>query len=306
MTESTDDPYITDEAEGAAWRLLLGDSCERLAELATESVDLSIYSPPFASLFVYSPSIRDIGNCATRAEFVEQYGFVIREMFRLTKPGRLSCVHIAQTSTTQVTDGVIGLSDLRGAVIDAHVKAGWVYHGDITIDKNPQAQAIRTHSKSLLFVQLEKDSTWSRPALADYVLVFRKPGDNLVPVRPVNNGDLTREDWIAWASPCWYDIRESATLNAAVARENEDERHICPLQLPLIERCVRLWSNPGETILSPFAGIGSEGVGAIRHGRRFIGCELKSAYWNVACRNLRDAEYAADLPTLFDPVGESA
>jgi DNA modification methylase len=294
------DVYVTDEAEGEGWRLLLGDSCERLAELDTASVDLSVYSPPFASLFVYSPSIRDIGNCATRAEFIEQYSYVIRETFRVTKPGRLSCVHIAQTSTTQVSDGVIGLSDLRGGVIEAHVKAGWVYHGDITIDKNPQAQAIRTHSKSLLFVQLEKDSTWSRPALADYVLVFRKPGDNAVPVRPVENGDLTREDWIAWASPCWYDIRESATLNAAVARENEDERHICPLQLPLIERCVRLWSNPGETILTPFAGIGSELVGALRHGRRAIGVELKPSYFRVAVENCRRAEHDANLPTLFD------
>lgn len=296
----TDDMYVSDEDFGAGWRLLLGDSCERLGELDAESVDLSIYSPPFASLYVYSPSIRDIGNCASTDEFVEQYSFVIREMFRATKPGRLSCVHIAQTSTTQVTHGVIGLSDLRGAVIAAHVKAGWVYHGDITVDKNPQAQAIRTHSKALLFVQMEKDSTWSRPALADYVLLFRKPGDNPVPVTPVANGEVTREDWIRWASPCWYDIRESDTLNAAVARESEDERHICPLQLPLIERAVKLWSNPGELVLSPFAGIGSEGYVAIKRGRRFIGCELKPSYWATACENLRRAEYETNLPTLFD------
>lgn len=301
----SDDPYVTDEAGGESWRMLLGDSCERLDEVPDRSVDLSIYSPPFAALYVYSPSIRDIGNCASRDEFMEQYGYVIRHMFRVTKPGRLSCVHVAQTSTTLSTDGVIGVRDLRGPIIEAHIAAGWVYHGDITIDKNPQAQAIRTHSKSLLFVQLEKDSTWSRPALADYVLIFRKPGENAVPVRPVQNGDLTRDDWIAYASPCWYDIRESDTLNVAVARENEDERHVCPLQLGLIERAVRLWSNPGELILSPFGGIGSEGVGAIRHGRRYLGIELKVSYWSTACDNLRKAEYEASLPTLFDQPAEA-
>ncbi len=180
-----------------------------------------------------------------------------------------------------------------------------MHHGDVTIDKNPQAQAIRTHSKALLFVQMEKDSTWSRPALADYLLFFRKPGENAVPVRPVENGDLTREDWIAWASPCWYDIRESDTLNAAAGREDADERHIAPLQLGLIERCVRLWSNPSEVVFSPFAGIGSEGVGAIRNGRRFHGVELKASYFRTAVENLRRAEYEASLPTLFDQPVEA-
>lgn len=296
------DSYVTNEESGAAWRLLLGDSCERLGELGDESVDLSVYSPPFASLYTYSPSPRDLGNCASVAEFIEHYRFVIAEVLRVTKPGRLTAVHIAQVATQLAKDGVIGLVDFRGAVIKAYVDAGWIYHGDITVDKNPQAQAIRTHSKALLFVQMEKDSTWSRPALADYVLLFRKPGDNAVPVTPVENGEVTRNDWIAWASPCWYGIQESATLNAAEARSEEDERHICPLQLPLIERAIRLWSNPGELVLSPFAGIGSEGFVAIKHGRRFIGCELKPSYWATACENLRRAEYEANLPTLFDEV----
>ncbi len=300
----TEDVYVTDEEAGEAWTLWLGDSCERLGEVPDESVDLSVYSPPFRNLYVYSASVRDLGN-STGGLFMEQYAYVIRHMFRLTKPGRICAVHVAQVPTTQVNDGVIGVSDLRGPIIDAHIAAGWVYHGDVTVDKNPQAQAIRTHSKALLFVQMEKDSTWSRPALADYLLFFRKPGENAVPVRPVENGDLTREDWIAWASPCWYDIRESDTLNAAAGREEADERHIAALQLGLIERCVRLWSNPGEVVFSPFAGIGSEGVGAIRNGRRFHGIELKASYFRTAVENLRKAEYEASLPTLFDQPQEA-
>jgi len=294
------DAYVEEETTGVGWTMKLGDSCERLGELDDRSVDLSIYSPPFSSLYTYSPSPRDIGNCSSIEEFLEHYRFVIREVSRVTKPGRLTVVHIAQVSTTQATHGVIGLTDLRGAVIAAYVGEGWVYHGDITVDKNPQAQAIRTHSKALLFVQMEKDSTWSRPALADYILLFRKPGDNAVPVTPVANGDVTREDWIRWASPCWYDIRESDTLNAAEGRSEADERHICPLQLPLIDRAIRLWSNPGELVLSPFGGIGSEGVGALRRKRRYIGIELKSSYYATAVANLQRAEYEADLPTMFD------
>lgn len=290
------DAYVEDEAVGEHWKLLLGDSCVRLAEFPDESVDLSVYSPPFSHLFVYSPSERDLGNSANDDEFIEHYGYVIREMLRLTRPGRLSCVHVAQLSNTKVTHGVTSLRDFRGKVIAAHVAAGWLFHGEVTIDKNPQAQAVRTHSQALLFVQLRRDSIMSRPALADYVLVFRKPGENAVPVLP----DVDNDTWIEWARPIWYGIRESDTLNAAVAREDADERHICPLQLPLIERCVRLWSNPGETVLSPFAGIGSEGVGALRAGRRFIGVELKPAYWQVAAANLRRTEWELSQPNLFD------
>lgn len=294
----TTDGYVTDDAEGQGWRLMLGDSCERLGELPDESVDLSIYSPPFASLYVYSPTDRDIGNCANRDEFVEHYGFVIRENLRVTKPGRLSCVHVAQVPTTKANQGVTGLTDFRGDVIRAHVEAGWIFHGEVTVDKDPQAQAIRTKSQALLFVQLERDSTMSRPALVDYVLMFRKPGKNKVPVVP----DVPRETWINWAHGCWYGIRESATLNYQSARDNADERHICPLQLPLIERCIRLWSNKGETVLSPFAGIGSEGYVALQQGREFVGCELKASYWTAAVKNLKAAEYEANLPTLEDAL----
>jgi hypothetical protein len=290
--------YVTDEAAGQNWRLLLGDSCERLSELPGSSVDLSVYSPPFSHLYVYSPSERDLGNCADDAEFLEHYGFVIRETLRLTRPGRLSCVHVAQLTNTKVTHGVSSLRDFRGKVIAAHVAAGWLFHGEVTIDKNPQAQAVRTHSQALLFVQLRRDSIMSRPALADYVLIFRKPGDNAVPVLP----DVDNDTWIEWARPIWYGIRETDTLNVAVAREDKDERHLCPLQLPLIDRCVRLWSNPGELVLSPFAGIGSEGVGALRAGRRFVGVELKPSYWQVGGDNLARTEWELSQPNLFDVV----
>lgn len=289
-----DEQYVTDDARGDGWHMMLGDSCERLAELDDNSVDLSIYSPPFASLFTYSPSLRDLGNSGSRDEFIEHYGFIIGEMLRVTKQGRLSCVHVQQLTTTKAVHGQIGLTDFRGQVIQAHIDAGWVFHGEVTIDKCPQAQAIRTKAVSLMFQTLNRDSASSRPALADYVLIFRVPGDNLVPVKP----DCDNETWIQWARPVWYDIKETATLNRAVARDDADEKHICPLQLPLINRCVRLWSNRGELVLSPFAGIGSEGFEAIKLGRRFVGCELKPSYWRVAVDNLVEAEGERDALRL--------
>lgn len=280
------DEYTTDDARGETWHLMLGDSCERLEEIPDDSIDLSVYSPPFASLFTYSPSPRDLGNSYDRVEFLEHYGFIIDHMLRVTKPGRLSCVHVQQLTTTKATHGVVGMTDFRGQVIAAHQDHGWIFHGEVTVDKDPQAQAIRTKAQALMFQTLNRDSASSRPALADYLLIFRKPGDNAVPVKP----DVDNETWIQWARPVWLDISETDTLNARVARDDADERHICPLQLPFIERCVRLYSNRGEIVLSPFAGIGSEGVGAIRWGRRFVGCELKRSYWETACRNLIAAE----------------
>ena len=178
------------------------------------------------------------------------------------------------------------MTDFRGQVIQAHQDAGWIYHGEVTVDKDPQAQAIRTKAQALMFNTLHRDSAMTRPALADYVIVFRAPGENRVPIQ----SDVDNETWIEWARPVWLGIRETDTLNERVAREAADERHVCPLQLPLIERCVRLWSNKGETVLSPFAGIGSEGVVAVRQGRRFVGCELKASYWKTACEYLAAAE----------------
>lgn len=223
-------------------------------------------------------------------------------MFRVTKPGRTNAVHVQQVAILKSREGYVGLQDFRGRVIQAHLDAGFIYYGEVTVDKNPQLQAVRTKAQGLMFVQLRRDSALSRPALADYVLLFHKPGDNEVPISP----DIDNETWIEWASPVWYGIAEMATLNPGSGAEDADERHICPLQLPLIERAVRLWSNPGELVLSPFAGIGSEGYVSVKHGRRFIGCELKPSYWSTAIDNLRRAEQEAAIPSLFDEPTDAA
>lgn len=290
--------YITDTATGKNWTMMLGDSCERLGELETDSIDLSVYSPPFANLYTYSDSPRDLGNSSGVEEFFEHYQFIISEMLRVTKPGRLSAVHCQQLTFNKASFGFVGMRDFRGEIIKAHMDAGWIFHGEVTVDKCPQAQAIRTKSQALMFTTLHKDSSKTRPALADYVMLFRAPGDNETPIK----NDIDNETWIEWASPIWRGIRETKTLNSRTAKDDADERHICPLQLDLIERVVRLWSNKGETVLSPFAGIGSEGVESVRHGRRFIGCELKPSYWKSACENLTDIETQMSMPTLMDGV----
>ena len=278
--------YETEDTEGKGYRLMLGDSVERLKELPDDSIDLSVFSPPFLSLYTYSPTERDLGNSQSPTQFYEHFGHIIRELMRVTKPGRNIACHVAQVPATVVHDGYTGMKDFRGMTIQAFERDGFIYHGEVCIDKDPQAQAIRTHSKGLLFAQLRRDSSWLRPAMADYILVFRKPGENAVPIQP---DDITNDQWIQWARPIWYGIRESDTLNVAEGRADKDERHIAPLQLETIERCVRLWSNPGETILSPFAGIGSEGYVALKEGREYIGIELKRSYYEAAKRNLAAA-----------------
>lgn len=290
------DDYVEDLATGDGWRLHLGDSCEILPGLPDESVDLSVHSPPFDSLYVYSNSLRDLGNSSSRAEFLEHYSFVIGELFRLTKPGRIAAVHVMDISTTKATHGVVGLSDFSGQVVKAYQDAGWTYVARITVRKNPQAAAQRTKAQGLMFTQLHRDSSKTRPVHPDYVLVFRKPGDNAVPIQ----SDVDNDTWIQWAEAIWTGIKETDTLNARVAREDADERHIAPLQLSLIERCVRLWSNSGEHVLSPFAGIGSEGYVALKQGRTFTGVELKRSYWRTAVDNLRRAQSEVDEPALFD------
>lgn len=288
--------YLTAEETGQDWTMWLGDSCERMAEIEDELVDLSVYSPPFAMLFTYSDSDRDLGNCETREEFYQHYGFIIRQNLRITKPGRICCVHVQQLTTTKATHGYQGLTDFRGDVIRAYLEAGWIFHGEVTVNKDPQAQAIRTKAQALMFVTKNRDSSMTRPALADYLLLFRKPGENEVPIK----NDVSNEEWIDWAQPVWWNIRETHTLNAKVARDDADERHICPLQLDFIERCVRLWSNPGELVFSPFAGIGSEVHTAVRLGRRGLGIELKPSYWRTAVDNLQDLDRQRDQISIFD------
>lgn len=284
--ERETDEYKTGAAHGRDWTLMLGDSCERLADVETGSVGLSVFSPPFASLYTYSNSERDLGNSPDYGSFFDHFRFIIDELLRVSMPCRRACVHVQQVTTTKATHGKIGWRDFRADTVRAFVDAGWIYDGEVVIDKDPQAQAIRTKSKALMFVQKNKDSAWSRPAMADYVLLFRAPGENAEPIK----NDVSNEEWIKWARPIWYDIRETETLNARAGTQAKDERHICPLQLETIERCVRLWSNPGDLVLSPFAGIGSEGYEAVKRGRRFVGIELKESYWRAAVTNLRDAE----------------
>ena len=314
----TTDPYITDDATGPMWHMMLGDSCERLAEIPDESVDLSVCSPPFDSLYTYSPSARDLGNSASRIEFLDHYRFIVAEQLRVTKPGRNAAVHVQQVATKKSVDGFSGLTDFRGDVIRLFQEVGWIFYGEVTVWKDPQAQSIRTKAHALAFATKNRDSTKSRPAMADYLLIFKKPGDNAVPVKndPLD-GPVTNDDWIDWASPIWTDhseggwltedgnlapvwfgIKETGTLNTRVAKESADERHIAPLQLDFIDRCVRLWSNPGETVLTPFGGIGSELYVAVKRGRRAIGCELKPSYWRTAVDNLRSLDAEMAVPTL--------
>lgn len=292
---SQDWKYTTDDRQTDNWHLMLGDSVERIAELQDNSVDLSVFSPPFVNLYTYTPTERDMGNSRNSDQFFEQFAYVIDGLLRITKPGRNCCVHVMQVAAMKAVDGYIGIKDFRGDVIRAFDARGWVFHGEVTIDKNPQVQAIRTKTKGLMFQQLHKDSTANRPAFGDYILIFQKPGENAVPVIP----QVSNEEWILWAHPVWYDIRESDTLNVAVARSEEDERHMVPLQLPVIERCVRLYSNPGETVFSPFAGIGSELVVALQHRRKAIGIELKREYFEVAARYCANAEENAAQVDLF-------
>ena len=296
--------YAESEEIGDGWRIKLGDSVERMREVDTDSVGLSVFSPPFLSLYTYSPTERDLGNSKTPTEFFTHFQYIIDELLRVTAPGRNCAVHVAQVPATKIHDGYIGLKDFRGDVIRAFDDRGWQYYGEVCIDKDPQAQAIRTKAKSLMFVTLNKDSSALRPALADYVLVFKKPGDNVMPVTPVESGEMDNNTWIEWARPIWYNIRETHTLNVRVARTEKDERHICPLQLETIERCVKLWSNPGDLILDPFAGIGSTGYVAIEHGREFVGIELKPEYYAVAVNNLYAAQNAAKPLDLFSAIVE--
>jgi DNA modification methylase len=291
---------------GDTWTAMRGDSCERLREIPDATVDLSIYSPPFADLFTYTDSPRDLGNSRGWDEFFRHYVFIVREVLRITKPGRLTCVHTSDIPAMLSRDGFIGVRDFPGAVIRCYEDEGWQFVGRAFVQKNPQAQAIRVKSKALLFVQLRKDSADSRPALIDQVLIFKAPGENAVPVTPVEHGEIDNETWIEWAHGIWTGIRETDTLQVAEGRGADDEKHVCPLQLGTIQRCITLYSNPGEIVCSPFMGIGSEGYQAIKQGRRFVGCELKESYFDLAVRNLTRAETEANGRTLFADTEVSA
>lgn len=299
MTNRLETDYAENTVTGKGWIAMLGDSCERLKEVTENSIDLSIYSPPFADLFTYTASDRDLGNSAGWDEFFNHYAFIIREVLRVTKPGRITCVHTSDIPAMAQRDGYIGVRDFPGEVIRAYEKEGWTFIGRAFVQKNPQSQAIRIKSKALLFVQLRKDSADSRPALIDQVLLFKKPGENVTPIMPVKNKELDNETWIEWAHGIWLGIRETETLQFGIARGVDDEKHICPLQLGTIERCIKLYSNPGEMVLTPFGGIGSEAYMAVKLGRRVTLIELKQEYFDVAIENIKKAEAQSNASDLF-------
>ncbi len=291
-----------DSASGESWVAYNGDCVSVAEQLPDESVGFSIYSPPFQNIFVYSDSEADMGNCTSDDEFNRHYSFLIREMLRLTKPGRLTAVHCSDLPSSKWKDGVIGLKDFPGDIVRLHQEAGWIFHSRICVWRDPVVEMTRTKALGLLYKQLKKDSTRSRMGMADYVLVFRKPGDNAEPVEHMPE-NFPVSQWQKWASPVWMDINQTNTLNVRMAKDNADERHLCPLQLDLIERAVTMWSNPGDVVLSPFMGIGSEGVTALKLKRKFIGVELKPSYFKHACRYLEAQDrqedlFVAELPTL--------
>ena len=286
-----------DSATGRNWIAVNGDCVDVVRNIPTSSVGFSICSLPFSNLFVYSDSAADMGNSANDDEFFAHYARLLTEWVRVMKPGRLVAVHCSDLPFTKWKDGVIGIKDFSGLTIRAHEAAGFVLHSRVTVWKDPVVEMTRTKALGLLYKQLQKDSTKSRQGMADYVLVFRTPGENAEPVGQ-DSKRFPVEQWQRWASPVWMDIRQTDTLNVAQAREGADERHLCPLQLDLIERATLLWSNPGDVVLSPFMGIGSEGVGALKHKRKFVGVELKPAYFKVAVKHLGQSEASAH--SLFD------
>ncbi len=283
-----DDIRCLNSRSGDKWQAIHGDCVDVLAQLPEESIDFSVYSPPFGSLFVYSESAADMGN-STDEEFAEHYAYMIREKFRVTKPGRLTAVHCSDLPRTKWKDGAIGIKDFSGQIIRAHEDAGWLLHGRRTIWKCPVVEMTRTKHVGLLYKQLRKDSAKSRGGMPDYLLTFVKPGENANPISHTPE-NFPLEQWQEWASPVWMTVNQTKVLNVQAAREANDERHLCPLQLDVIDRAVILWSNPGDVVLSPFMGIGSEGACALKHRRKFLGVELKESYWRQACNYLAAEE----------------
>ena len=299
---------------GDGWTMYHGDCVDVVSSLDSDSIGYSVFSPPFASLYTYSDDPRDMGNCSDNDAFFEHFKYLIPEIYRVTQPGRLVSFHCMDLPTSKVRDGFIGLRDFRGELIRAFESEGWILHSQVCIWKDPVTAMQRTKALGLLHKQICKDSTMSRQGIPDYVCTFRKPGVNDDPVSgPFDHfagdqstfrvtGNKSIDIWQRYASPVWMDINPSRTLQYTTARDEEDERHICPLQLDVIERCLQLWSNPGDTVLSPFAGIGSEGYVAVTMGRKFVGIELKESYFRIASQNLEKAEQYAAQPSLFDEV----
>lgn len=299
MAARNESAYAEQTKTGEGWTMMLGDCVERIKEIESDSIGLSVFSPPFASLYTYSNSERDMGNSKTDEEFADHFKYLVGELYRVLMPGRLVSFHCMNLPTSKERDGFIGIKDFRGELIRIFQDAGFIYHSEVTIWKDPVTAMQRTKALGLLNKQKNKDSAMSRQGIPDYMVTMRKPGDNPQPVTHTND-DFPISVWQKYASPVWMDINPSNTLQYRAARENSDERHICPLQLDVIERAVKLWSNPGDVVLSPFGGIGSEGYVAVKDGRRYIGIELKKSYFDLACKNLAHAVEESKELTLFD------
>jgi DNA modification methylase len=292
------------------WTIYNGDCVEVSRMLPDESIDFSVFSPPYLSLYTYSNSPRDMGNTKNDNEFMLGFSFLIKELYRLIKPGRIVAVDCMNVPMMKERDGAIGLKDFRGWIIRDFVENGFIFHSEHCMWKDPLIEATRTKALGLMHKQLCKDSAMCRAGIPQYIVAFRKPGENKEPVShnngleyfhgedPPESGTLSHERWRRYASPVWMDVNFNNTLNFRAAREEDDERHICPMSLDAIARCLTLWSNTGDVVLSPFAGVGSEGYQSLMMGRKFIGIELKTAYYTQTVLNLKKAIHAKQL-TLF-------
>lgn len=296
---------------GNGYQFIHGDTCEVIREFPDESIHFEIYSPPFSSLYTYSNSDRDLGNSKTDEQFFTHFHFITTELYRILKPGRIMAVHCMNIPTSKEKDGFIGLKDFRGELIREFQSVGFVYHGEVAIWKDPVTQMQRTKALGLLHKQIKKDSCMSRMGLPDYVIIMRKGGENREPVTHTNETypvsqwqQVASPIWDYENSPVWWDINQSDTLNVQAARDGRDERHICPLQLPVIERLVDLYTNPNDIVFTPFGGIASELYQAVKMGRRAVGIELKESYWRAGCDNMNMLDMEKNQMSLFDFIGE--
>jgi DNA modification methylase len=291
---------VLDQTIKDNYALYHGDCVEVVKGIPDNSIHYSIFSPPFASLFTYSDSERDMGNCKNDDEFQKHFGFLVPELFRIIMHGRLVSVHCTDIPAMKERDGFIGLKDFPSVIRQTFEESGFIFHSRCIIWKDPLIEAVRTKSLGLMHKQIEKDSSRCRQGIPDMIITMRKPGENKELIshkggfncfygqnEPIQKGiEYSHNVWRRYASPVWMDINQTNTLNVVMARDKNDERHICPLQIDTIARCVELWSNPGDIVLSPYAGIGSEGYQALKMGRKFIGVELKKSYYDVAVSNL--------------------
>lgn len=297
--------HVLNQAIGENWALYNGDCIEVSKGLPDNSIHFSIFSPPFSNLYIYSDSERDCGNAADDDEFFHHFDFLIPELLRVTKPGRLCAVHCKQLVSYKGRDGAAGLRDFRGEIIRHFITQGWTYHSEVCIWKDPVIEMQRTKAHGLLYKQLRADSTFSRQGLPEYLLLFRKWPQNEAEEAQITPVTHTTENfpldtWQRYASPVWFDIRQTNVLNIEQARESQDEKHICPLQLDVIDRALELWTNPRERVFDPFSGIGSTGYKAIEKNRKFVGIELKESYYKIALKHLKKSEQSSSQATLFE------